>query len=238
MALQDLTVQKVEFAKIGDKCGETLEQLKMTYSEAQREMDAVYEGYCRQLESARKTAKEALQTFMEEKRTEMEGLQKVMHSAVRTLSQCEGHCRKEFESGNGDNIAQIVQSQMKAIKLPESMDVPSGKFMVEYAKMAVHPPVLQPEEVPFYRPVFDHQRGDRVDRDEVSSHSSRRSKSSHASQHSKGSTNGSLTDMIDPKLIGGGHARDSLISPDHGTGGTSAVGMYVVYCFVFFEQDF
>ena len=183
MSLTDLTVQKVEFAKIASKCKEALRLLESTYSDAQNEMDAVYEGYRNQLDSARKTAKEALQSFMDEKRRKIKGLQNVMHSAVRTLNQCELHCQREFEGGNGDNIAQIVQSQMKAIKLPSSMDVPSGQFMVEYAKMAVHPPVLHPGENLFYRATFEH---DHHHRDELSSRSSRRSKSSHASQHSKG----------------------------------------------------
>ena len=94
--------------------------------------------------------------------------------------------------------------------------------------MAVHPPVLQPEEAPFYRPTFD--------RDEVSSHSSRRSKSSHASQHSKGSTTGSLTELIDPKLIGSGggggglrHGHEEKVrSPDTLSGSAAAYGASIV----------
>merc|ERR1719410_1993619 len=82
---------------------------------------------------------------------------------------------------------------MKTLRLPDSMAVPSGHFSVDYAKMAVHPPVLQPDEAPFYEPTFE-----RSDRDEVSSRhsrSSRQSKSSNKSSHS------SLTELIDPKLI-------------------------------------
>ena len=123
-----------------------------------------------------------------------------MKTAVNAFKKCEIDCQTQYKNGNQDNIASMVRSTTEKLSLPQDISVPSWKFQVEYSKkIDIFPPILQPDDTPYYRPTLANQH-------------SNHSHSHHSSHKSKGSTASmnSLQDIIDNNL----GLNDNIINVD------------------------